>query len=149
MNDRSRSPNRQRSAPAARTGAGFTSPVDTRARPAQINVLEDNDFQTTTMAAVGGVMKSPPKEIEQYDLCIVFPMDPQVGDVYDDAFPIIDQINKVFGRKYVYQYNAEDKARRFVLIRSSASKLSFHAERHQLKLLLEAKAVRQAALNGE
>lgn len=115
------------------------------------------------------IFNSPPKNVEQYDYCIVFPLykydnyeketdslnydnykEDSVFDVSEEGQHLIDDIVALFGRYYVYQYNSIclKSNIRLVLIRVSISRIKSKAENIKFNMLLDEHTVQDFLSSG-
>lgn len=90
----------------------------------------------------------PPVEIDQYDLSLVFPVEPSSGKLYSDDETIVRKMLLTLGRKYIYIFYSSNDAFIFVLIRAGLKLLKLEAEKYKWRFLLDREVIRSVAEAG-
>jgi hypothetical protein len=95
------------------------------------------------------VFDDPPTDIDKYDVCLEFPVDPSTNKLLFVGSEILDKIVAIVGSKYVYMFYSADTSKIFVLIRTATKLVKHQAEVSGYKLLLDGEKAQEAALDGD
>ena len=104
---------------------------------------ENNEIQHLVPLSTNG-----PENTSKYDLCLVFPLQDETGDLSRAAKEVLEHLLNTLGRKCIYQYNSI-YGDRFVLIRGNSLMLKHKAEAMGFKVLLDPDAALVAAFDGD
>jgi hypothetical protein len=85
-----------------------------------------------------------------YDIVVVFDLDPDTGDIYDnEAKEAYNHMIMRVGRKHIFEFDNSEFNERFLLLRGSHTKLRKYAERKGHKLLLDPDLTAGALRKGD